>query len=735
MNWLKKALTAVGLDGSTDAPLQILLVDDTPANLQVLMHTLKALGHKLVAANSGARAIELAQKSRPSLILLDVMMPDMDGFAVCAHFKSDDELKDIPIIFCSALDDTASKVKGFELGAADFITKPFQPEEVIARVTTQLTLARLLSNLDKRNRELERELALAEEYRGEALERLAAPLLGSSAAIVQVRAQISTQASSMEPLLIASEISCGSEGVARAIHGESKRKNGPFVVVDCTRPHGLESSRVFDRLDEDAASHRTKLELAEGGTLYLDDVQRLPAALQEQLASLLAKEEGTSSHDVRVIAAVSSQGEEGRFPEEYDRRLVQVLKENPLHLPSLAQRREDLPELVRHFVRRHSSRLGQPISEIPDETMSRLTAYAWPGNLRELDDVMRRSVIQTKSNVLQVDERLLSEGIPLGSYRLVKKLGAGGMGEVWKATHQLLSRPAAVKLIKNQASDDDPENARLQRFEREARITAGLTSRNTVELYDFGVTEEGSFYYIMELLDGIDLHDAIEQYGPMPPARVVQLLIQCCSSLAEAHLAGLVHRDIKPANLFICRLGLEVDVLKVLDFGLVTDNQESESPRLTRQDSFCGTPSYMSPEAAMSSADVTGKSDMYAIGCVAYWLLTGTDVFEAPNSMAVMMKHITEEAPPPSGRNVQAIPAPLEELIMACLRKKPEERPSAEELWQGLIDVELEGFSMQEAYEWWARNLEGNGESGGRKISDTDIITRKVARMPTALSK
>lgn len=302
----------------------------------------------------------------------------------------------------------------------------------------------------------------------------------------------------------------------------------------------------------------------------------------------------------------------------------------------------------------------------------------------------------------------LAAGSVLGAYGLVRRLSEGGMGEVWLAEHQLLSRPAAVKLIKKDQLRGDDADEQIKRFEREARITANLTSRNTIELYDFGVTSDGSFYYVMELLEGIDLQDAISSFGPLPAGRVTQLLIQCCSSLAEAHQVGLVHRDIKPANLFVCRLGLEVDVLKVLDFGLVTDSQNSGPERLTRADSFCGTPAYMSPEAARSSVDLTGATDIYALGCVAFWLLTGHHLFEAPNPMAAMSKHLTDPPRRPSELLEDAVPAELEELVMECLHKDPELRPSAEDLWQALIDSQLAStYSMEEAYDWWAEKLEG----------------------------
>ena len=194
----------------------------------------------------------------------------------------------------------------------------------------------------------------------------------------------------------------------------------------------------------------------------------------------------------------------------------------------------------------------------------------------------------------------------LGSYRLEERLGQGGMGEVWRARHRMLARPAAIKLIRRDALASDPASAEVAatRFEREAQVIASLQSPHTVELYDFGRTEDGALYYVMELLDGVDLDAFVRRFGPLPAERVVYLLCQACSSLAELHRRGLVHRDIKPANIYLCRRGIEHDVVKVLDFGLVKQLAPAElakSRALTRTDAVAGTPDYMAPEMAMGN--------------------------------------------------------------------------------------------------------------------------------------
>ncbi len=702
MAWLDQALTEVGLTADHAKPQQILLVDDTPTNLQVLMDTLKDQGHKLSAATSGGRALELAQKTVPDLVLLDVMMPEMDGYEVCRRLKAHPQLRNTIVVFCSALEDTKSKVRGFEVGGADFITKPYQPEEVVARVNTHLALSRVLQQLGERNAELERELQLAGELRAEALERANGPLLGTSVAIQTVRAAIAAAATTTKPLLISGGPSCGAEAAARTIHDSSPRRHRPFITVDCATLTTSGQSNLFQTREPEAGGEVTKLALAQGGTLFLDSVHLLPAESQQLLLVALRE----PSNDVRLIVAAPQSNEISTFPDTFDPWLVQELRRNTLRMPPLVERVEDLPELVSNYIILHSRRLGRPTPMVPAQVMADLKAYGWPGNLRELEDVVRRSVEVSPAGALKVDVRLLQHGIPLGSYRLVQKLGSGAMGEVWEANHQMLPRSAAVKLIKLDGADVNQSTSRWRRFEREARVTANLRSRNTVELYDFGVSEDGTFYYVMELLDGIDLDQAIREFGPMPPERVASLLIQVCCSLAEAHDAGLVHRDIKPANLFISQFGLEVDIVKVLDFGIVSEAIDADSTRLTSDNMLAGTPAYISPEAAMAADELTGKADIYSLGCVAYWLLTGRPIFEAPTTMALAMKHVMEPAPNPSDHSPNPIQQNLENVILQCLAKDPAVRPSAIDLWWDILDTGLpQQWDMDRATSWWQANL------------------------------
>ena len=337
----------------------------------------------------------------------------------------------------------------------------------------------------------------------------------------------------------------------------------------------------------------------------------------------------------------------------------------------------------------------------------------------------------------------------LGSYRLVEMLGKGGMGEVWRAEHRLLVRQAAIKLISMGVDAGLDANEVQERFRREAQSLATLRSRNTIELFDYGVTADGTCFYVMELLDGMDLETLVDKYGPQPAARVIDFLIQACNSLAEAHDAGLVHRDIKPANLYVCRVADEVDVIKVLDFGLVRAavNKTSQRPpadpsaaqtgqettsgvhqgpprgllsddvtgtdpnagvgeeRLTQVGQAMGTPAYMAPEQALGY-ELDGRADLYALGCIGFYLLSGRLLFERNGSLPMMMAHINEQPPEFKNRIATFMPAELTTLLLHCLAKKPSQRPSdARALAAALKAIHIppgNEWSEAQAQAWWA---------------------------------
>jgi len=294
----------------------------------------------------------------------------------------------------------------------------------------------------------------------------------------------------------------------------------------------------------------------------------------------------------------------------------------------------------------------------------------------------------------------------MGSYRLVERLGQGGMGEVWRAKHRMLARAAAIKLVRPEVLEGGGEHhdIALKRFTQEAQATASMRSPNTIELYDFGVSAEGTFYYVMELLDGFDLETLVQKFGPVPAKRAVYLIRQVCHSLAEAHEHGLIHRDIKPANIYMCRYGRDLDFVKVLDFGLVKHRGEREDDvKLTAPDVVGGTPAYISPEQVTGDQPIDGRTDIYSLGCVAYWLLTGHLVFQGPTAMRTMVMHLNEEPVPPSQRTEMEIPAALEQIIMQCLEKDPAHRPqTTEELSMALAACEtVPVWDREKAARWW----------------------------------
>ena len=300
------------------------------------------------------------------------------------------------------------------------------------------------------------------------------------------------------------------------------------------------------------------------------------------------------------------------------------------------------------------------------------------------------------------------EAMEAGFYQLKERIGSGGMGEVWRAEHHKLVRPAAIKLIRpDRIEDKDQAVARetIRRFEREAQATAALRSPHTVELYDFGVSGDGVFYYVMEYLNGIDLKTLIEKHGPQPPERTIHLLKQVCESLADAHESRMIHRDVKPANIFTCHMGLSYDFVKVLDFGLVkieTDDGD-EDTQLTQEGMTAGSPAFMAPEVVTGKRDVDARADLYAVGCVGYWLLTGQYVFPRKRTMAMALDHVTTTTQPPSRRSELSIPAELDRIILKCLAKQPEDRfGSAMELAEALsTGVASNGWDRRHAEEWW----------------------------------
>ena len=310
--------------------------------------------------------------------------------------------------------------------------------------------------------------------------------------------------------------------------------------------------------------------------------------------------------------------------------------------------------------------------------------------------------------------RQVQEARALGSYQLIERLGSGGMGEVWLARHRLLARGAAVKLIRADVlSHGGPEHAAatLRRFEREARATASLTSPHTVRVFDFGLTDEGTFYYVMELLNGCDLESLVRTFGPLPPARALHLVRQICRSLSEAHGMGLIHRDIKPANVYVCRMGIEHDFVKVPDFGLVRHEYRAPASTLSAEPNLMGTPVYMAPEAILGE-EPDRRVDIYALGCLLHFLLTGEPLFRSRNRVQLLLQHLQEAPTPPSHRTERRIPRAVDDLVLACLKKDPALRPASVDgvLRRATISTPGEVWDEEAARKWWQTHLPDKGD-------------------------
>jgi serine/threonine-protein kinase len=293
----------------------------------------------------------------------------------------------------------------------------------------------------------------------------------------------------------------------------------------------------------------------------------------------------------------------------------------------------------------------------------------------------------------------LREAKRVGNYRLEREIGEGGMSHVYLARHALLKRPAAVKVLKSHLATDEA----VTRFQREAQLCSQLVHPNTVEVYDYGTTRDGRWYYAMEYLEGISVQDLVTVHGPMPAARVVYLLRQACGSLREAHDHGWVHRDVKPSNLMLCARGGEHDVVKVLDFGIVKQTRNPHTRDVTQYSKVLGTPLFMAPERLRNPADADARADIYALGAVAYFALTGRAAFEAESDHDIVYRVLNE---PPPRLPADSAPAELVELVARCLEKDREARPARIEEVAAVLDALAArlAWTQADARAWWERH-------------------------------
>ncbi len=290
----------------------------------------------------------------------------------------------------------------------------------------------------------------------------------------------------------------------------------------------------------------------------------------------------------------------------------------------------------------------------------------------------------------------------LGQYKLKRLIGSGGMGDVYLAEHQLMKRPCAIKVIRAEKAGDPKV---LARFEREVQATAKLSHWNSIDIFDYGRADDGTFYYVMEFLPGMNLAELVRRYGPMPAARVIHLVRQACDALQEAHEVGLVHRDIKPANIFAAVRGGQYDVAKLLDFGLAKPVANLEEDQITQEGTITGSPLYMSPEQAIGDREPDARSDIYAMGAVIYYLLTGKPPFDDERPMKVLIAH-AHQSPVPPTQHQPEIPDDVEQVVLRCLHKDPDQRyQSALDLAQALEDCrDADHWTRQDARNWWGSN-------------------------------
>lgn len=708
--------------------MRILIAEDERITRLKLRRQLEKMEHEVVEACDGREAWERFQAEPFSVVISDWEMPKMSGVDLVRHIRASDTDGYVYVVLLTGKSDKRDVVAGMEAGADDFISKPFDRDELRARLNAGQRIIALEQDLGDANARLRHELAVARELAGAEHRKHAEALLGESIPVRALREGIERYGATDEPLLLTGPTGAGREAVARSIHRHSPRSERPFIYVACGHLAG-EGESVFG-LGKSDESQTDKASLADGGTLYLEGIEALSKEARVRLSSFLQDSvdkraaDKVPVPDIRVIASRSDRSgavSGGSFEPPLER----VLGRNRLSVPTLAERRDDIIVIAQHILSARAISSGKVLERLTEEDEQLLKQYSWPGNLRELRSVVERAVLLASGTRVEIPPELLQEGRRVGGYTLQKQIGKGGMGEVWLAQHALLARPSAVKLIRQRALWGDAASREMlrERFQREAKATAQLRSPHTVELYDFGISDDGDFYYVMEYLKGLDLHRLVKECGSLPPARAIYLLQQACLSLEEAHCAGLVHRDVKPANLFVCELGMQNDFLKLLDFGIVrsTDADQTADDISSSTGMVKGTPACISPEAA-NGDQTTSASDVYSLGCVAFKLLTGRDVFMAKSIMPLLLKHISGKPEPPSHYNPD-LPEGLDELVLGCLAKDPSQRPTATQLRDRLASIPLdEAWDNDLATRWWAEHPYLRELSDVEEKSDTDFI-------------
>jgi CheY-like chemotaxis protein len=608
---------------------EVFLVDDNSSNLSLLAGILRDAGLRVRAANTGKRALAMIRAQRPELVMLDITMPEMDGFEVCRELKADETTRDIPVIFISALDEPLDKVKAFRAGGVDYVTKPFQAEEVVVRVETQLKIWRLQHETDSKNAALEsanRQIRAAQEQ----IARLARP---SSGRLEDTTAWASSMASEVARAIAAREIGVWlleGDVLTPVAPGSAAppvvlRARASSAEVSFSAPEGLMVVPVVGMTGETC------------GVLVIDGSAGPLDETQSRLVSGLAHHLGTA-FELRSLRRQLTEAEAARATTR--RALHERGIETLLLCPKCGRCTAD-----------SGSGTGEGATKCADDGAA-------------LDG----------SRVLP---------FRLGSrYRFERLIGEGGMGTVFSAHDESLERDVSVKIIKPQFLGDPAMRFRLQ---REAKVVARIQHPGVTAIFDTGELEGGAAFLVMELLRGRDLSGLLSEFGAGTPLQVARLLRQTGAALGAAHRAGVIHRDVKPANVFLVDTP-EGFQAKLLDFGLALSARFDA--RLTQTGIAVGTPAYMSPEQ-LQCADLDGRSDVYSLASVVWEALVGRRLVEGTNMGEVMFAVLSVPPPPPS-LFLPWVDPEIDRLFEAALSKSRDARPADVERWSASLAILLE---------------------------------------------
>lgn len=639
---------------------EIFLIDDNPDILTLLARILREAGYRVRMATNGPRGIETVRAFPPELILLDITMPDMDGYETCEALKALPETRAIPVIFISALDDALDKVRAFDCGGVDYVTKPFNAAEVLARVGSQLKISRLQRESEARRREVEaayETVRRSEEALKAANGQIARLMAASTEILGDTAAWAERMAREIQKTIGASDLGIWSLHEGR-----------PQALFETTMPEpARELIRVFER-GQGASESGPLVSVAIRG-----DLGSLAGVL-----GLSRRTAGWRPGEENVVTAFAHH------------------LGTALELRSLRDQLS-LSEARTAATRRELSLRGVELADICPACGR--CAGRPPG--------------EEAAGVCPADGTPLDSGhvLPLrlaGRYRLDRFIGEGGMGSVFSATDERLARAVAVKIIKHEHLNDSAMRFRLQ---REAQVLAAVQHPGVVSVFDSGELEDGSAFLVMELLCGFDLAQVLASEGRGSPAEVASLLRQAGAALASAHAAGVVHRDIKPANLFLVPSaagGLEV---KVVDFGLA-QSRRLES-RITQAGHVLGTPSYMSPEQVRGQ-DVDVRTDVYSLAAVGYEALCGERPVPPGQDAAESMLNVLLMSPRPVSSLLGGAPETLDRAFARALAKDRDNRPSSMEEW---LNVVLPCLTLigDEAERYWRTPATGRPEEDLRQ--------------------